>query len=72
MDTCMPVNDGEGNLPVLNTASEVRTLDAMEADMIHPEISKYNGQMTEAALRLGICRSTLDRKVAEFGIEAGR
>ncbi|MBT3371663.1 MAG: sigma-54-dependent Fis family transcriptional regulator [Rhodospirillaceae bacterium] len=72
MDTPMPLNGGEGALPALNAAGEVRTLDAMEADMIRLAITKYGGQMTEVARRLGIGRSTLYRKVAEFGIEAGR
>jgi DNA-binding NtrC family response regulator len=61
-----------GALQALNDTGDVRTLDAMEADMIRLAIDKYAGQMTEVARRLGIGRSTLYRKVAEFGIEAGR
>jgi DNA-binding NtrC family response regulator len=72
MDTPASLNGGEGALPALNAAGEVRTLDAMEADMIRLAINKYSGQMTEVARRLGIGRSTLYRKVSEFGIEAGR
>ncbi|MBT4488444.1 MAG: sigma-54-dependent Fis family transcriptional regulator [Rhodospirillaceae bacterium] len=63
---------GNGGLPALDTEGEVRTLDAMEADMIRLAIDKYDGQMTEVARRLGIGRSTLYRKVSEFGIDAGR
>ena len=72
MDTSIPMNGGEGTLPMLNAAGEVTTLNAMEADMIRLAISKYNDQMTEVARCLGIGRSTLYRKVAEFGIESGR
>jgi DNA-binding NtrC family response regulator len=73
MDTPMAHNGGaNGGLPVLNAVGEIRTLDAMEADMIRLAIDKYEGQMTEVARRLGIGRSTLYRKVSEFGIDAGR
>ena len=40
--------------------------------MIRLAIDKYEGQMTEVGRRLGIGRSTLYRKVSEFGIDAGR
>ncbi|MDP6876110.1 MAG: sigma-54 dependent transcriptional regulator [Alphaproteobacteria bacterium] len=71
MDTPMSLNGGgEGALPALNAEGDVRTLNAMEADMIRLAIDRYDGQMTEVARRLGIGRSTLYRKVAEFGIEA--
>jgi DNA-binding NtrC family response regulator len=73
MDTPMAHNGGaNGGLPVLNAVGEIRTLDAMEADMIRLAIDKYEGQMTEVARRLGIGRSTLYRKVSEFGIDTGR
>jgi DNA-binding NtrC family response regulator len=44
----------------------------MEADIILLVIDKYDGQITEFARRLGIGRSTLCRKVAEFGIDVKR
>ena len=73
MASPMAHNGGaNGGLPVLNAAGDIRTLDAMEADMIRLAIDKYEGQMTEVARRLGIGRSTLYRKVSEFGIDAGR
>ncbi|MFP6774319.1 MAG: sigma-54 dependent transcriptional regulator [Alphaproteobacteria bacterium] len=73
MDTPMAHNGGaNGGLSVLNAVGEIRTLDAMEADMIRLAIDKYEGQMTKVARRLGIGRSTLYRKVSEFGIDAGR
>ena len=73
MASPMAHNGGaNGGRPVLNAAGDIRTLDAMEADMIRLAIDKYEGQMTEVARRLGIGRSTLYRKVSEFGIDAGR
>lgn len=73
MEAPMALNGGgTGALPALNGAGEMRTLSAMEADMIRLAIDKYDGQMTEVARRLGIGRSTLYRKVAEFGIDVER
>ena len=42
--------------------------------MIKLAIEHYNGQMSEVARRLGIGRSTLYRKLKEYGLdpEAGR
>ncbi|MFP6746776.1 MAG: sigma-54 dependent transcriptional regulator [Alphaproteobacteria bacterium] len=70
--TPAPGHGGNGGLPALNADGEMRTLEAMEADMIRMAIGKYQGQMTEVARRLGIGRSTLYRKVSDFGIDAGR
>ena len=53
---------------VLAVAGEIRTLEAMEADMIRTVIQKYQGRMTEIARRLGIGRSTMYRKVNKFGL----
>ncbi|TGV53823.1 hypothetical protein EN792_076890, partial [Mesorhizobium sp. M00.F.Ca.ET.149.01.1.1] len=43
-------------------------------DALPISIDHYNGQMSEVARRLGIGRSTLYRKLKEYGIdpEAGR
>ncbi|ODU22737.1 MAG: sigma-54-dependent Fis family transcriptional regulator [Sphingomonas sp. SCN 67-18] len=46
----------------------LRTLDAIEADVIRLAIGHYRGRMTEVARRLGIGRSTLYRKLGELGI----
>ena len=53
---------------VLTAARKIRTLEAMEADMIRAAIQNYQGRMTEIARRLGIGRSTLYRKVNKFGL----
>ena len=44
-------------------------LEAVEADMIRLAFGRYRGRMTEIARRLGIGRSTLYRKMREFGLE---
>ena len=48
---------------------EIRSLEAMEADMIRLALGRYRGHMTEVAKRLNIGRSTLYRKMQEYGLE---
>ncbi len=67
----LPRRDGEtSNAGVLlfQPDGNLRTLDAIEADVIRLAIGHYRGRMTEVARRLGIGRSTLYRKLAELGI----
>jgi DNA-binding NtrC family response regulator len=47
----------------------VRSLADVELEMIQLAISRYGGQMSEVARRLGIGRSTLYRKLKEHGID---
>jgi DNA-binding NtrC family response regulator len=54
---------------VLDEAGHLRTLEAVERDLIQLAIEVYAGHMTEVARRLGIGRSTLYRKVREQGLE---
>ncbi len=56
-------------IPVINETGDVRQLDAVEADMIRLALGRYRGHMTEVAKRLGIGRSTLYRKMQEYGLE---
>ncbi len=56
-------------IPALNENGDVRPLTAMEADMIRLALGHYRGHMTEVARRLGIGRSTLYRKMREFGLD---
>jgi DNA-binding NtrC family response regulator len=62
---------GKGSLgiPAVNETGDIRSLEAMEADMIRLALGRYRGHMTEVAKRLGIGRSTLYRKMREFGLE---
>jgi DNA-binding NtrC family response regulator len=63
-----------GALRGLDDSGEVRSLSDVEYDMIMMAIDHYAGQMSEVARRLGIGRSTLYRKLKEYGIdpETGR
>ena len=70
----MPSQAGPGTLSALDPRGNVRTLADIELEMIRFAIEHYDGQMSEVARRLGIGRSTLYRKLKEYGIdpEAGR
>ncbi|MER9947024.1 sigma-54 dependent transcriptional regulator [Mesorhizobium sp. M0047] len=63
-----------GTLRALDDRGNVRALADVEFEMIKLAIDHYNGQMSEVARRLGIGRSTLYRKLKEYGIdpETGR
>jgi len=63
-----------GILRALDDRGNVRSLADVELEMIQLAISRYGGQMSEVARRLGIGRSTLYRKLKEYGIdpETGR
>jgi DNA-binding NtrC family response regulator len=63
-----------GTVTALDERGNVRSLAAVELEMIKLAIEHYNGQMSEVARRLGIGRSTLYRKLKEYGLdpEAGR
>ncbi len=64
-------NGGESALgiPVVTEAGDIRPLDEIEADMIRLALGRYRGHMTEVAKRLKIGRSTLYRKMQEYGLE---
>ncbi len=58
-----------GILRALDDRGNVRSLADVELEMIQLAISHYGGQMSEVARRLGIGRSTLYRKLKEYGID---
>ncbi|MBX3582112.1 MAG: sigma-54-dependent Fis family transcriptional regulator [Rhizobiaceae bacterium] len=58
-----------GVIRALDERGNVRTLADVELEMIKLAIEHYHGQMSEVARRLGIGRSTLYRKLKEYGIE---
>jgi DNA-binding NtrC family response regulator len=60
---------GALGIPAITDSGEIRSLESMEADMIRLALGRYRGHMTEVAKRLGIGRSTLYRKMREFGLE---
>jgi DNA-binding NtrC family response regulator len=49
----------------------MRRLEEIEEEVIRMAIERYSGRMSEVARRLGIGRSTLYRKLKEYGLEAG-
>lgn len=62
---------GGGNrvgIPAMNEDGEFRRLEEIEADIIRLALGHYRGHITEIARRLGIGRSTLYRKMREFGL----
>ncbi len=69
----MEVRAGAGDsalgIPVVTEAGDIRPLDEIEADMIRLALGRYRGHMTEVAKRLKIGRSTLYRKMQEYGLE---
>lgn len=68
----VPNSNGKDSLgiPALSDSGDIRSLEAVEADMIRLAFGRYRGRMTEIAKRLGIGRSTLYRKMREIGLEA--
>jgi DNA-binding NtrC family response regulator len=60
-----------GFLRSLADDGHVRTLVEVEEEMIRLAIDHYNGRMAEVARRLGIGRSTLYRKLKEYGLSDG-
>jgi DNA-binding NtrC family response regulator len=60
----------DGMLRQLDSNGDVRQMIDMEEEIIRFTIAYYKGQMSEVARRLGIGRSTLYRKLKDFGIEA--
>ena len=57
------------SIPAVTATGDVRPLEEIEADMIRLALGRYRGHMTEVAKRLKIGRSTLYRKMQEYGLE---
>ncbi|HMH64277.1 MAG TPA: sigma-54 dependent transcriptional regulator, partial [Rhizomicrobium sp.] len=56
-------------LGVTDSSGHVRKFEEMESEIIRMSIARYDGHMSEVARRLGIGRSTLYRKLKEYGLE---
>ncbi len=54
---------------LFDESGQMRALEAVERDLIALAIEHYAGHMSEIARRLGIGRSTLYRKLREYGLE---
>ena len=58
-------------LKLLDENGNVRRFESLEAETIRFTLAHYRGQMSEAARRLGIGRSTLYRKMKDYGLSEG-
>ena len=65
----MGTGRGALGIPAVDEAGEIRSLESIEADMIRLALGRYRGHMTEVAKRLNIGRSTLYRKMKDYGLE---
>jgi DNA-binding NtrC family response regulator len=61
--------DAAYTLAGTDAAGHMRRLEELEAEAIRMAIGRYEGRMSEVARRLGIGRSTLYRKLKEFGLD---
>jgi DNA-binding NtrC family response regulator len=59
-------------VPIFDEGGHLRRLEEVERDLIEFAIEHYAGHMSEIARRLGIGRSTLYRKLREYGLDEGR
>lgn len=66
-----PEPEPAGRVQTVDERGNVRALADVELDMIKFAIELYDGQMSEVARRLGIGRSTLYRKLKEYGLDGG-
>lgn len=58
-----------GTLPLFDAEGHVRSLEALESEVIRFAIAHYRSQMSEVARRLQIGRSTLYRKLENLGLD---
>ena len=56
-------------MSVVDAGGHMRRMEDLESEIIRTAIARYDGHMSEVARRLGIGRSTLYRKLKEFGLE---
>ncbi|MCV0393849.1 MAG: sigma-54 dependent transcriptional regulator [Rhizobiaceae bacterium] len=64
-----PDHPPAGQVSALDAGGDVRPLSEVEFEMICFALDRYRGRMSEVARRLGIGRSTLYRKLKEYGLD---
>jgi DNA-binding NtrC family response regulator len=62
-------SDAPAPVSLYDSEGHLRALEQVERDLIELAIDHYSGHMSEVARRLGIGRSTLYRKLREYGLE---
>ena len=63
------VRDPHAMSLVAEETAEMKTMEAIETEVIRYALQFYRGRMSEVSRRLGIGRSTLYRKLKELGLE---
>ncbi len=58
-------------LRLLDEAGNLRRFEQLEAETLRFALGYYRGQMSAVARKLGIGRSTLYRKLKEYGLQHG-
>ena len=64
-----PLAHSRYGLSVTDAGGQIRKFEELECEIIRMAISRYAGHMSEVARRLGIGRSTLYRKLKEYGLD---
>ena len=54
----------------LDAGGDVRPLETLERELIEFALKRYGGRMSKVARALGIGRSTLYRKLRDYGLES--
>jgi transcriptional regulator of acetoin/glycerol metabolism len=62
------ITDVQSRIDVLDWQGHVRSLQDIEAEVLRLALIKHKGSVTDAALRLGIGRSTLYRRLATLEV----
>lgn len=65
------VRDPHAMSLVVEDTGEMKTMEALEAEVIRFALQFYRGRMSEVSRRLGIGRSTLYRKLKDLGLDEG-
>ena len=65
----LSVTSPDAPVALMDEHGNLRTLEEIERDLIAFAIEHYSGHMSEVSRKLGIGRSTLYRKVREFGLD---
>ena len=71
MENLTDLKQDQSSISFLDEDEKLRTIGAVEKDLIQFALSHHQGRMTRIAKSLGIGRSTLYRKLKEFHLDEG-